>query len=156
MPQPDERTQRTIVQNRKASFEYEVIQRFEAGIVLSGTEVKSLRAGKVNLTDAYATFPSRSSDDLMLLGLHISPYDFGNRENHVPDRPRKLLLHAHELVRIRVGIEQKGFTLVPMRIYFSGPYVKIELALARGKKAHDKRASTKEREIKRELQRGTE
>ncbi|MCX6139560.1 MAG: SsrA-binding protein SmpB [Candidatus Kapabacteria bacterium] len=150
----DERTIRLIINHRKALFEYEVIQRFEAGIVLTGTEVKSLRAGKVNMADAYATFLSRTSDELWLIGLHISPYDFGNRENHDPIRKRKLLLKAHELHRLRDAIEEKGLSVVPLKMYFSGPYVKVELGLVRGKKLYDKRAATKEREQRREMQRG--
>ena len=153
--QSGERTIRTSITNRKALHEYEVLQRFEAGIALLGTEVKSLRAGKVNLADAYAMFPSRQNDEFFLLGLHIAPYDFGNRENHEPLRKRKLLLQAHELRKLREGIEEKGLTVVPLSLYFSGPYVKVELGLVRGKKLYDKRASTKERDIKRELQRKT-
>ena len=149
-----ERTIRKIVSHRKALYEYEVIQRFEAGIALTGTEVKSLRAGKVNMADAYATFPSRSSDELWLIGLHINPYDFGNRENHDPIRKRKLLLKFNELHRLRDAIEEKGLSVVPLSLYFSGPYVKVELALVRGKKLYDKRAATKEREQRREIQRG--
>ena len=118
-----------------------------------GTEVKSLRAGKVNLADSYAMFPDRKSDDLYLVGLHISPYDFGQRENHEPLRRRKLLLKHHELRRMREGIEEKGLTVVPLSIYFSGPYVKVELGLVRGKKLYDKRAATKDRELKREMKR---
>jgi SsrA-binding protein len=151
--QNTERTIRTIITNRKALHEYEVLQRFEAGIVLLGTEVKSLRAGKISLADAYATFPSRQTDEFWLLGVHIAPYDFGNRENHDPLRKRKLLLKEHELGKLREGIEEKGLTVVPLSLYFSGPYVKVELGLVRGKKLYDKRASTKEREIKRDLQR---
>ena len=151
----DDRTIRPIITNRKALFEYEVLQRFEAGIALTGTEVKSLRAGKVNLADAYAMFPSRSQNELLLIGLHISPYDFGQRENHEPLRKRKLLLKYHELQRLREGIEEKGLTVVPLSLYFSGPYVKVELGLVRGKKLYDKRAATKEREQKREMKRVT-
>ena len=151
----DDRTIRPIITNRKALFEYEVLQRFEAGIALTGTEVKSLRAGKVNLADAYAMFPSRTQNELLLVGLHISPYDFGQRENHEPLRKRKLLLKYHELQRLREGIEEKGLTVVPLSLYFSGPYVKVELGLVRGKKLYDKRAATKEREQKREIRRMT-
>ncbi|MBU3680114.1 MAG: SsrA-binding protein SmpB [Candidatus Kapabacteria bacterium] len=151
----DDRTIRPIITNRKALFEYEVLQRFEAGIALTGTEVKSLRAGKVNMADAYAMFPSRAQNELFLVGLHISPYDFGQRENHDPLRKRKLLLKYHELQRLREGIEEKGLTVVPLSLYFSGPYVKVELGLVRGKKLYDKRAATKEREQKREMKRVT-
>ena len=155
MSTPD-RTIRPIVTNRKALHDYEVLQRIEAGIVLTGTEVKSLRAGKVAMTDAYAIFPSRKTDDLMLIGLHINPYDFGNRENHISTRERKLLLHAQELHRLRIGIEEKGLTLVPLALYFRGPHVKVELGLVRGRKTFDKRAALKERETDREMKRARE
>ncbi len=141
-----DRTIRPIVTNRKALHEYEILQRFEAGIQLTGTEVKSVRAGKVSLAEAYAAFPSRSSNELLLLNLHINPYDFGNRENHEPMRPRKLLLHDHELTRLRTAIEEKGLTIVPLALYFSGPFIKIELGVARGKKLYDKRQAIKTRE----------
>lgn len=156
MATPNERSTRSIIQNRKALHDYEVLQRFEAGIVLTGTEVKSLRAGKVSLADAYAIFPSKTSDELMLVGMHINPYDFGNRENHIPTRPRKLLLHEHELVRLRTGVEEKGLTIVPLSLYFSGPYIKVELGLVRGKKLYDKRASIKDREQERAMRRDTD
>jgi SsrA-binding protein len=148
-----ERTIRPIVTNRKALHDYEVVQRFEAGIVLTGTEVKSIRAGKVNLMDAYATFPNRNDMELRLIGLHINPYEFGSMENHEPTRSRKLLLHDHELKRLRQQIEEKGLTVVPLSLYFSGPYINVELGLVRGKRQYDKRASIKEREMKREAKR---
>jgi len=156
MPDANERTIRTILTNRKALHDYEIVQRFEAGIVLSGTEVKSIRAGKVSLTDAYATFPSKNSNELYLMGAHIQPYAFGNRENHEPTRRRKLLLKVHELERLRSQSEEKGLTIIPLAMYFSGPYVKVELGLARGKKHYDKRATLKEKELKREAQRARE
>lgn len=149
MPPPEDRSIRVIVNNRKAFHDYEVLQRFEAGIQLQGTEVKSLRAGKVSLLDAYAMFPSKSTNVFMLMQMHINPYDFGNRENHEPMRPRRLLLHEHELQKIRVGIEEKGLTVVPLSIYFSGPFIKVELGLVRGKKLYDKRVATREREMER-------
>ena len=130
-----------------------MLQRYEAGIVLSGTEVKSLRAGKVNVMDAYAVCPSRKSDELVLVGLHIAPYEFGNRENHETLRPRRLLLHQRELQRLRAALEEKGLSLVPLSIYFSGPYVKVELGLVRGKKLYDKRAAGKDREHERAIRR---
>jgi SsrA-binding protein len=142
-----------IVTNRRAFHDYEVLQRFEAGIELRGTEVKSLRAGKVSLLDAYATFPSKSSNIMMLMQMHINPYDFGNRENHEPMRPRRLLLHESELQKLRIGIEEKGLTVVPLSLYFSGPYIKVELGLVRGKKLYDKRVATKERELERATRR---
>ena len=120
---------------------------------MTGTEVKSLRAGKVSLTDAYALFPSKNSDELFLVGCHINPYSFGNRENHEPHRKRKLLLKEQELRRIRSQMEEKGLTIVPLSLYFSGPYVKVEIGLARGKKHYDKRAALKEKELKNEAKR---
>jgi SsrA-binding protein len=103
--------------------------------------------------DAYAVFPSRNSDELVLVGLHIAPYEFGNRENHVPLRPRRLLLHQRELGRLRAALEEKGLSLVPLSVYFSGPYVKVELGLVRGKKLYDKRAALKDREHERAIRR---
>ena len=147
------RTERIIVTNRKALHEYEILQRFQAGIQLTGTEVKSIRAGKISLAEAYATFPSRTSDELLLLGMHINPYDFGNRENHEPMRPRKLLLHRHELHRLRIATEEKGLTIIPLSVFFSGPFIKVELGFARGKKLYDKRESIKERDEKRRMNR---
>jgi SsrA-binding protein len=154
--QQSERSIRSIAKNRKAFHDYEVLQRFEAGLALTGTEVKSLRAGKVNLGDAYALFPSKRSDELLLMQLHISPYDFGNRENHDPLRPRKLLLNAHELLRLRTAVEEKGLTLVPLELYFSGPYIKVEIGVCRGKKMYDKRQAIKGRDVERELRRSRE
>jgi len=153
MPAPDDRTIRPILTNRKALHDYEILQRFEAGIALTGTEVKSIRAGKVSLTDAYAIFPSKTSDELYLMGCHINPYAFGNRENHEPLRKRKLLLKEQELRRLRTQMEEKGLTIVPLAMYFSGPYIKVEIGLARGKKHYDKRAALKEKELKKEANR---
>ena len=156
MPEPTERTIRTILTNRKALHDFPIVQRFEAGIVLTGTEVKSIRAGKVSLTDAFASFPSKTSNELYLMGAHIQPYDFGNRENHEPTRRRKLLLKEHELQRLRSQSEEKGLTIIPLAMYFSGPYIKVEIGLARGKRQYDKRATLKEKELKREAQRARE
>lgn len=141
---------RPIATNRKALHDYEILHRFEAGIVLSGTEVKAIRAGKINLTDAYAMFPSKTNDELFLLNLHIGHYEFGNRENHEPLRPRKLILHKQELHRLRKQLEQKGLTLVPTKLYFSGPYIKVEIGVARGKKLYDKRQALRERDADRD------
>src|SRR5690554_4415436 len=126
----------TIVSNRKARFEYHVLETFEAGIVLQGTEVKALRAGKANLHDAFARF---DGSELWLHNLHISPYEPGNRFNHDPLRPRKLLLHRRELRKLLGQVEQKGLTLVPLDLHFSRGIAKVNLALVRGKKLHDKR-----------------
>lgn len=156
MSAPTDRPTRVIITNRKAFHDYEIVQRFEAGIVLTGTEVKSVRAGKVSMADAYGMFPSRHTNELYLMGLHIQPYDFGQRENHEPTRRRKLLLREHELQRIRTQSEEKGLTIIPLSMYFSGPYIKVEIGLARGKKLYDKRASLKDKELKREAQRARE
>ncbi len=150
----NERKERLIASNKKALHEYFVLQKVEAGIALSGTEVKSLRAGKVNLVDAYVDFPLKDSNEMFLLHLNISPYEFGNRENHVPARARKLLVHEREAIRMREAIQEKGLTIVPLRIYFSGPYVKVELAIVKGKKHYDKRNDLKERDMDRAMRRG--
>ena len=137
--------------NRKAFYDYHIEEKFEAGIVLKGTEVKSLRAGQVNLKDSYA---SVDHGEMMLHNCHISPYSHGNLMNHDPLRPRKLLLHRKEINKLLGQIQQKGLTVVPLRIYFSERgLVKVELALAKGKKQYDRRESTKEREAGREVER---
>lgn len=148
-----ERNEKLIVKNRKAFHDFEIIQRIEAGIALQGTEVKALRAGKANLQDCYAAFPNKDNNELYVINMHISPYDFGNRENHEPKRPRKLLLNSRELRKLRSQVAEKGITLIPLSLYFSGAFVKVELGLAKAKKKYDKRESTKEREVKREIQR---
>jgi SsrA-binding protein len=137
-----------ICDNRKARHNYFLEDRFEAGMVLTGTEVKSLRDGKANLLDAYAIF---KNGELFLLNAHIAPYAMGNRENHEPLRTRKLLLHASELHKISGRIENKGYSLIPVKMYFKKGRAKVEVALARGKKSFDKRQVTKEREAQREL-----
>ena len=149
-----DRVIRPIAANKKALHDYMVLQKFEAGIVLTGTEVKSLRAGKANLKDSYATFPTKNSDEFVLMNLHISPYEHGNRENHNPLRPRRLLVKAKEASRYRQAIQEQGLTIVPLSMYFSGPYVKVELAIVKGKKHYDKRADMKERDAERAMRRG--
>ncbi len=139
-----------IVSNRKARHEYEVLDAREVGIVLQGTEVKSLRNGKANLQDAFARF---SGGELWLHNLHISPYDQGNRFNHEPLRPRKLLLHRRELRKLIGQVEQKGLTLVPLDLHFRRGVAKVTLALARGKKLHDKRDDVRRRDAEREIER---
>ena len=141
---------RTIVSNRKARFEYEILDTMEAGLVLTGTEVKSLRDGKANLQDAFARF---DRGELWLYNLHISPYDPGNRFNHDPLRPRKLLMHHREMRKLIGSVEQKGLTLVPLDLHFRRGIAKVNLGLVRGKKLHDKRESAKERDAKREMAR---
>ena len=137
-----------VAENRKARHNYELLDRFEAGLVLLGTEVKSAREGRVNLKDSYA---SVRDGELFLLQCHISPYSHAHYENHDPLRPRKLLLHRREMRRLVVKITERGLTLVPTRIYFRGGRLKVELALARGKAVHDRRAAARERDLDREV-----
>jgi SsrA-binding protein len=139
-----------VATNRQASFRYELLEKFEAGIVLRGSEVKSLRQGAVQLKDAYADV---HDGEVWLRNMHIAPYAPAARDNHDPERPRKLLLHRREIERLIGKTAERGLTLVPTRIYFSGPRAKVELALARGKERHDKRRSIRERETKREIDR---
>jgi len=140
--------EKVVAVNRQAGHIYHLLDRFEAGLVLQGTEVKSIREGRVNLKDSYAGI---EQNELFLNQCHISPYTHGNRENHDPLRKRKLLLHRREIRRLIGKIAQRGFTLVPTRMYFRNGRVKVELALARGKKEHDRRAATREREQEREV-----
>lgn len=133
-----------IAYNRKAKHDYEILDEMEAGMALTGTEVKSLRAGKVNLKDSYVTI---RNGELFAVGIHISPYEMGNRFNHEPERIRKLLMHKHEITRLKTKISQDGLTLVPLSLYFKKGIVKMNVALARGKKLYDKRESIKEREV---------
>lgn len=150
------RAVRTITQNRKARHDYHIVDTVEAGIVLVGTEVKALREGKCNLQDSFAFFQTRDHDssELWVSGMHISPYSHGNIQNHEPLRLRKLLLHRNQLVKLEHRVKEKGITLVPLSLYFSGPHVKVEIGLAQGKRKYDKRQDIKEREVKRSLQRG--
>jgi SsrA-binding protein len=138
-----------IATNRQASFRYNLLDKFEAGIVLQGSEVKSLREGGVQLKDAYAEV---RDGEVWLRNMHIAPYKPA-RENHEPDRPRKLLLHRREIDQLTGASAEKGLTIVPTRIYWSGPRAKVELALAKGKDLYDKRRSIKERDERREMQR---
>ena len=140
-----------IADNRKARFEYELLERLEAGIVLVGTEVKSLRQGKLSLVDSYAQVDQHN--EMWLMEAHISPYSHGNRFNPEPTRPRKLLLHQHEILKWRQKVREKGLTIVPTRVYFKDGRVKVEIALARGKKTHDKRDAIKNRDQERETRR---
>jgi SsrA-binding protein len=139
-----------IGSNRKANFQYEILNRYEAGLVLLGTEVKSLRDSKVNLQDSYGRF---IADELWLLNCHISEFKYGNINNHDPIRKRKLLFNKRELKKIRAQLEEKGLTLVPTKIYFKDSLVKIEMAIARGKKMYDKRQTIKQRDTERKLKR---
>ena len=141
-----------VATNRRASYRYNLVERFEAGLVLTGTEVKSLREGKAQLKDSYATI---RDGEVWLIGLYIPPYGPASRENHEPERPRKLLLHRDEIERLIGRTQERGFTLVPTRIYFSGPRsrAKIEIALARGKDLYDKRDTIRKRDMARDVQR---
>src|SRR5215470_8281699 len=141
---------RPIATNRRARHEYEILETVEAGLVLRGTEVKSLRAGQVNFKDSYATIRNREA---WLLGCHISPYSHGTDANHDPERDRKLLLHGREIKRLTGKIAERGLTLVPLKLYFKGGRAKLEVGLARGKKLHDKRSALREREVRREMDR---
>lgn len=140
--------EKMICNNKKAFHEYFIEEKFEAGMVLQGTEVKSLRNGKANLNDAFAQV---KNGEAFLNNLHISPYDFGNRENHDPDRMRKLLLHKTEITRLFGKIREQGYTLVPLRLYFKDGKVKAELGLAKGKKLYDKREDMKKKDMKRDV-----
>lgn len=141
---------RLIVSNRRARHDYHILETVEAGIVLQGTEVKALREGKANLQDAYASF---ERGELWLHNLHISPYEQGNRFNHDPMRPRKLLLHRRELRKFIGKVEQKGLTLVPLDLHFTRGVAKVTLALVRGKKLYDRREDVKRRDAEREMAR---
>lgn len=141
---------KTICVNRKAYHDYHIEDTFEAGLVLTGTEIKSIRQGKVSLRDAYAR---PEGGELWLVGAHIARYQQGGRYNHEPTRPRKLLLHKDEILRLSSAVERKGLTLVPLRLYLKRGIAKVELALARGKKLYDKRRAILEREVERELAR---
>ena len=139
--------EKLIASNKKALHEYFVLQKLEAGVALTGTEVKSLRDGKANLKDSYVIV---KNNEAFILGLHISPYTHGNRENHDPERIRKLLLHRREIDKLHVQLVEKGLTIVALRLYFKGGRVKAEIAVVRGKKLYDKRATEKGRVLDRE------
>jgi SsrA-binding protein len=141
---------KTIAVNKKARFNYFVTESLECGIELKGTEVKSIKSGKFSFSDAYAKI---EKDELWLVGLHISPWDFGNIHNHDPDRIRKLLVHKQEIKRMRRKIMEKGLTLVPLRFYLKIGLVKVEIGICKGKKTHDKRDVIKNRDMKRDAER---
>lgn len=143
------RGEKIISQNKKAFHDYIIEEKYEAGIVLTGTEIKSVRSGKVNLRDSFAQI---RRGEITLHNAHISPYEQGNRFNHEPLRTRKLLLHKSEILKLFGMIKEKGYTLVPTKIYLKNGLAKIEVALAKGKKVHDKRESMKERDAKREME----
>jgi len=139
-----------IATNRRASFDYEIVERFEAGIALLGPEVKALRAGKASLAEAYAQI---RRGEVVLMNLHIPPYAPATRENPDPRRERTLLLHRAEIDRLAGKVRERGFTLVPLQLYFSGGRVKVEIALARGKRRYDRRETLRKRESEREMAR---
>jgi SsrA-binding protein len=143
-------TERVSISNRRARFEYEIIDSYEAGIVLKGSEVKSLRAGKANFQDSYALV---KNGEVWLLNMHINPYEQANQFNHDPVRTRKLLLNKREIAKMQSETNEKGLTLIPLKLYFKHGIVKVELGIAKGKKLHDKRESIKERDVEREMRR---
>ncbi|HYO77092.1 MAG TPA: SsrA-binding protein SmpB [Thermoanaerobaculia bacterium] len=147
MAKKPETGEKLIASNKKAQHDYFVVQTFEAGLVLTGTEMKSLRAGKANLKDAYVLL---KNDEAYLFGASISAYTHGNLQNHDPDRTRKLLLHRRELDKLYSETAEKGLTVVPLRLYFKGSRVKAEIAVVRGKKQYDKRDTERARELDRE------
>lgn len=136
------------IQNRKAKFDYEIIETMEAGIVLTGTEIKSFRAGKANLKDSYAIV---RNGEVFLVNMHISEYDHGNIFNHNETRSRKLLLHKKEILKLNDKVRLEGFTLVPLKAYIKGNYAKVLLGVGKGKKLYDKREAMKERDMRREM-----
>src|SRR5664279_1009108 len=142
--------QELIARNRRARHEYSILDTWEAGIALTGTEVKSLRNGKANLSDSYGIL---NDGEVFLLNLHISPYEQGNRFNHEPTRTRKLLMHRKEIRKLIGAVERQGLTLVPLEMYFKRGVAKVTLALGKGKKLHDKRADEKKREDQRDMAR---
>jgi SsrA-binding protein len=149
---PRDPERKIVATNRRARFDYEILETHEAGLVLLGPEVKSLRAGKANLSDAYASI---RGGEVFLVNAHISPYTQAGRENPDPRRERKLLLHRAEIARLRGKVAERGFTLVPLLLYFRNARVKVELGVARGKRRYDKRQAIRRREQEREMQRET-
>ena len=139
-----------ITNNRKANFEYAILEKYEAGISLEGTEVKSLREAKVSIVESYARV---IKDEVFLIGANINEYKYGNINNHIPVRNRKLLLHKKEIKKIKEALTEKGLTLIPLKMYFKNSKVKVELGIGRGKKLYDKRESIKQRETDLKLKR---
>jgi len=143
---------KTVAINRRARYEYALEETLEAGIVLTGTEIKSIRAGRVNLAEAYARI---ERGEAWLIGAHIAPYEQGNRNNHEPTRTRKLLLHRDQIAELIGRTQAKGFTLVPLKLYIRDGMAKLELGVGKGKKAYDKRRTIAERDVRREIERST-
>ncbi|MBO8165473.1 MAG: SsrA-binding protein SmpB [Brevibacillus sp.] len=141
---------KTVAQNRKARHDYHIEDVYEAGIALTGTEIKSVRAGRIQLKDSFARV---ENGEVLLHNVHISPYEQGNRYNHEPERTRKLLLHRNEILKLHGLTREKGYALVPLSVYLKGGWAKVELALAKGKKIYDKREDMKKRDAQREVER---
>ncbi|MDD3656650.1 MAG: SsrA-binding protein SmpB [Atribacterota bacterium] len=150
MSEKDKEKYQIITINRKARHDYHILESFEAGLVLKGTEVKSIRNNQVSIKESYAQF---KGNELYIINMHIAPYQFGNRFNLEPKRERKLLLSSRELAKIRGNVELKGVTIVPLRLYFKNGYAKLEIALAKGKKLYDKRRDLTQKAIQREAER---
>src|SRR5512144_1918524 len=150
MPGRRDEGEKVVASNRKARHDYELLDRYECGIALTGTEVKSLRLGRASLVDCYARV---REGELWLEGMHIPVYEQGDKRTHVPVRPRKLLLHRREIEEVQRAIQEKGLALVPLRVYFAHGMAKVELALARGKRRHEKRQAIAKREAQRETER---
>ena len=150
MPEKKDERERDVAVNRRAYHDYFVDEKYEAGVVLTGTEVKSLRAGRCNLRDGFVRI---DGNEAWLENVHISPYAQGNLMNHEPMRPRKLLLHRRQIATLIGKVRQKGYTLIPLRVYFSRNHAKVEVGLARGKREFDKREAIAERDAKREIAR---
>ena len=143
---------KSIAKNKKAFHDYFVEERYEAGIELAGTEVKSIRMGNVNLKDAFCTI---KDGQMSVNGMHVSPYEKGNIFNREPRRPRRLLMHRREIAKLFAKIKQDGYTLIPLSLYFKGPRVKVEIGLCKGKKLYDKREAAAQRDAKREMDRAS-
>ncbi len=139
-----------VLNNKKAYHNFNIFEKYDAGIVLTGTEIKSIRAGKANLKDSFAKI---EKGEVWLHSMHISPYEMGNRYNHEPERKRKLLLTKQEIIKITNKIKQEDYTIVPLKIYFSKGWAKVQIGLAKGKKLHDKRESTAKKDVKRQIER---
>lgn len=160
---PTNRKIKIIQRNKRAYNDFEILQKFEAGIVLTGSEVKALRQGKCSIQDAYCLPEQKSTKDkfckdpfaleMNIINLHIGKYDQSSEQYHYPRRERKLLLHKEEIIRLKSAIEQKGLALIPLSIYFSGPFVKLELALVKAKKKYDKREEIKKKDLQKQISR---
>jgi SsrA-binding protein len=145
---PMEATEKTVSTNRKAYADFDILEKFEAGIKLTGSEVKSIRDGKVNLKDSYALV---KQEEALLFNCHISPYNFAHQFNHEPTRTRKLLLHKREIHRLMGKVKERGLTIVPLRVYFKGKHIKVEIALAKGKKIWGKREEKRRKAVDKEV-----